>query len=261
MNIIITADLHLHPRLTPEPLVKDFLQALPHCDLFIVAGDLGERGGWFEKCLPLLDYVDAGEVAVLLGNHDLWTDDPDELTSEKLWVSVLPDLIRKHDFTYLEDKIIRLNHTAVIGTIAWYDYSIDRELDWKKVRADKSLYNNDGNFMTKWDDLDFSEKCHNRLRQRLVELEKDNSVKQIVVVTHVPIFKEQHITHPGDSKIADAYFYNITLGNMVRNFTKVSHVVSGHTHRSVDLKVGNIQVSTVDSDYASPGYVEIDFDA
>ena len=114
--------------------------------------------------------------------------------------------------------------------------------------------------MTEWDDRDFAEKCYNHLRQKLVELDKDNRVNEVIVVTHVPVFAEQHVVHPGDKKAGDAYFYNITMGNMIATFKKVRHVVSGHSHRPVDLMVDSIRVITVDSDYGKPGFTLLELD-
>ena len=195
-----------------------------------------------------------------MGNHDLWVDDDEGDSSQQLWTNTLPGMIQDMGFIYLENEIIRSGSVAIVGTIAWYDYSIDRNILPDIARLEKPKHNNDGNFMTEWDDLDFAEKCHQHLRQRLMELDKDNTIKQVVVVTHVPVFPEQHVRVRGDSPTADAYFYNITMGRMIQNFKKVSHVVSGHTHRAVDTMVGDIRVVTVDSDYAAPGFVELDFD-
>ncbi len=195
-----------------------------------------------------------------MGNHDLWTDDPDEVTSEQLWVSVLPTAIRDFGLIYLEEEILRFGSLAIVGTIAWYDYSIDRTILPDIARLDKGKYNNDGNYMTDWNDMDFAEKCYNRLRQKLVELDKDNRINEVVVVTHVPVFSQQHVVCRGDNKAGDAYFYNITMGNMIATFKKVRHVVSGHTHRPVDLMIDAIRVVTVDSDYAKPGFTMLELD-
>ena len=42
-------------------------------------------------------------------------------------------------------------------------------------------------------------------------------------------------------------------------FSKVTDVISGHTHRPVDEMVGKIRIQIVPSDYFKPAFIAIEF--
>lgn len=69
--------------------------------------------------------------------------------------------------------------------------------------------------------------------RRLAALEADPAVHQIVVITHWPIFEESMPQRPQSAfwSLLSAYMANFTLGRLVRQSRKVTHVVSGHIHR------------------------------
>jgi hypothetical protein len=70
------------------------------------------------------------------------------------------------------------------------------------------------------------------LMERVQGLEDDPIVQAVMVVTHVPIFRAQKVTKPGDRRwaISNAYFGNPTLGDRLTRMSKLRRVVSRHTH-------------------------------
>lgn len=103
--------------------------------------------------------------------------------------------------------------------------------------------------------------------ERTRQLEDDPTVHAVMVVTHVPIFRAQMLTKPGDRRwgISNAYFGNLTLGDRLIGIPKLRCVVSGHTHCGRDeiverLGLPTLPVSVVASDYHRPAYVTIDSD-
>ena len=101
--------------------------------------------------------------------------------------------------------------------------------------------------------------------RKLARLEKDTSIRSVVVATHVPIFEEQMTRKPDNHRweLSNAYFGNLTTGAAVARFEKVRTVVSGHTHcgrRGTVVRDGAppIEVHVIGSEYGKPAFVVID---
>ena len=163
-----------------------------------------------------------------------------------------------------DDDIWIEDHTVIVGSIAWYDYSGRWKQDHRsllQIEASKKLYNNDGNYIH-WNrsDLSFAKDCLQRFTKRLEILEQDEKVSRIIVVTHVPLFEETIVyPFPGPG---NAYFYNLTFGDYVLDHAhKVTDVISGHTHLGVDCYVQGIHrtihCQVCGSDYGFPAIVVI----
>ena len=121
---------------------------------------------------------------------------------------------------------------------------------------EKGAFVSDGNYID-WlrTDREFAAELLDGLVKRLENAQEDPTVNRIVIATHVPLFKEQMVRHGSDNQYAAAYFGNFTMGREVLKFSKVTDLVSGHTHRSVDEMVGKIRVQIVPSDYFKPAFI------
>jgi len=103
-----------------------------------------------------------------------------------------------------------------------------------------------------------------RLTERLEQLEDDLTVQTVVIATHVPIFFEHMVYLSTDNPIMRSYFANFTAGEAIKKLRKVTHVVSGHTHREVKPRPVTfddgrpVVVCTVRSDYYNPKYFVIE---
>lgn len=252
---IITSDLHLglDPLVSIQFLKDKIVQHDPA--VIIIAGDIGESVKNFRACLSLFSYVKC-PVGVMIGNHDLYAYDK-KYPSEELWTKVLPRIVKKLGLVWMEEENIVINGTAFIGTIGWYDYSSKTlKVSDRFYEEEKGVFVSDGNYID-WlrSDTEFAAELLKRLIGRLEKAQENPAVRRIVVVTHVPLFKEQMVRHGSDNPYADAYFGNFTMGKEVLKFSKVTKVISGHTHRKVDRMVGNIRVQVVPSDYFKPAFV------
>ena len=69
--------------------------------------------------------------------------------------------------------------------------------------------------------------------RRLATLQANPTIRQILVITHMPIFDVMIPTYPQSEvwSLLRAYMGNLALGEGVRACPKVTHVVSGHLHR------------------------------
>ncbi len=174
---------------------------------------------------------------------------------------------------WLEESAWRRDGIAVIGSMTWYNYSaVDlavRPHSAAWFARHKRRINNDARFVTwAWSDLEAARILGDGLVARTRQLEDDPTVQAVMVVTHVPIFRAQMVTKPGDRHwgISNAYFGNLTLGDRLIGMPKLRCVVSGHTHygREEILErpgLPPLSVSVVASEYHRPVYVTIDSDS
>ena len=125
---------------------------------------------------------------------------------------------------------------GIVGTMAWYDYSSRApqaaysDADYRLL---KRMVNHDADFIDwPWSDVAMARFLGRRFAARLAGLVNNPKVDRIVVVTHVPIFPEALPHYPESEfySLMRAYLGNFTLGELVRQQPKVTHVVSGHIH-------------------------------
>jgi len=270
LRIAITADLHYG--ITRPDTIAALVNRIAEnrCDLVLIAGDIGEPDGNFRRTLELFTRLDFPR-ALVAGNHDLWAKD---YSSRYLWDDVLPDLTRRHGFRWLDGENLILGEVGVCGTIGWYDYSAKdprlSEYDNERYAKEKANFNYDA-VKIDWPmaDQEFAALVLAGFRERIIRLEQNTSVSQIIVLTHVPPFPEQIIRKPENDffwNVNNAYFGNLTLGREIERHHKVQLAISGHTHVAVDANHfcadsaprRAIRVITIGSQYYQPHLQIID---
>ena len=267
MLIAFTSDLHLG--ITRESalvaLAGEMRDARP--DALVLGGDIAEGAWAFERALELLADV-APRRGYVPGNHDVWKCEG--WSSRELLERRLPELAREHGYDPLEELTWTLGSTALVASMAWYDYSgIDPRFAGEGaagIARRKAEFVNDADQIDwPFTDLDLAARLRGGVEQRLALAESDAAIERIVVATHVPVFDEQMTRRPGDARWAysNAYFGHLTLGEVVRRFAKVTDVVSGHTHGERDAHVGReglppIRSRVCGSAYGRPRWVAIE---
>lgn len=271
MKLVVTADLHLgNTKRSEIAAMLDKAVEVPNTDALVIAGDVGEGSDPFRTVLKMArEQFDT--VLVLCGNHDLYVApgyNNLDVTSQQLWDEILPGIIADTGCIDLERNVWRCGAAAVVGTIAWYDYSAaEKRLmmpdAWYEVHKRDLIA--DGWIDWPMTDKEFAAEVSKSFLRRLEVLEEDPSTEEIVVLTHDPIFECQMIRHPDDYdwSCRNAYFGNLTLGAEVLQFSKVRQVISGHTHNPADGKVlrkgmPTIRAVVIDSDYNRPGFLVVD---
>jgi predicted MPP superfamily phosphohydrolase len=266
-RIVVTSDIHygITQLDAVEQLIGEIATLKP--DAVAVAGDIGEPFPNFTRVLDVIAQLGL-PTAIVPGNHDVWNRDR-TIPSRELWEKRLPEEAAKRGYTYLENEILLVDDIAIIGTIAWYDYSAadpPGAYTMEEFKQRKPEFAGDALFIDwPWDDLEFCRMIEKPFAGRLETAQRDKDVKAILVVTHSPIFEEQILRKPGNINwsFSNAYFGNLTFGKIVSRFDKVRHVVSGHTHAGMQGVVGKvdgeIRVITLDSQYSKPAYVTIEF--
>ena len=279
-RVVVTSDLHLG--ITTQEQIETLVAAIAaeQPDLTVIAGDIGEGEANIRACLALFQRL-PGEVAVLGGNHDVWAlsapwklGGPD---SQEMWERVLPGAVRDAGMRWLEEETWRSYGLAVAGSIAWYDYTgaaedipQQTEAYWTELKRrtlpNGRFINPDAKFINwPWSDIEFATARANALAKRVEQLEADPGIEAILLVTHMPIFREQLVVKPDVPTwgYTNAFFANLTLGKLVRELGKLRAVISGHTHVPRDSQhvVGNrlIPVKVVKSDFRTPGAIIFDY--
>lgn len=269
-RIAATSDLHFDSRgfLTSPSKVQSIVEAMVSsgADAIVLAGDLGHPLSNFRRCLDLF----AGSsipVGVVAGNHDVWRDEHHD--SRELWQEILPTVSRQRGCRWLERDRIVVGSTAIVGSMAWYDYSAAEPslgFDTRFFADAKPRISNDSLWIDwEWSDPEVAAMLAHDLKRELDTLNEDDSVDRVVVVTHVPVFEQQLLRNPDNYawSIANAYFGNLVTGSMIAGYRKVRLVVSGHLHANLDgvvLREGmpDIRATVVGSDYGKPAWVMLE---
>ncbi len=268
-RIAATSDLHFdaNGQLTAPAKVRAVLDAMvaSGADAIIVAGDIGHPLANYCQCLDLF----AGcriPVGVVAGNHDVWRDQDHD--SQRLLEEVLPIVSRQRGCRWLEQDRIVIGSTAIVGSMVWYDYSGAESLGLEpSYFADaKPRISNDALWVDwVWSDPEAAGMLRMGLRATLEDLERDDSIRRVVVVTHVPVFEGQMLRNPDNFawSVANAYFGNLRTGRVIARFPKVRVVISGHLHTSRTTTVSrtpmaDIHAIVVGSDYGDPDWVLVD---
>ena len=271
VRVAVSSDLHFDAagRLTSPATITALVEEMRAAEpaAVVLAGDIGHPLENFKRCLAAFQSIRV-PVAVLAGNHDVWRDEGG-LGSRELWEHGLADATREAGALWLEDGELRIGDVAVVGSLAWYDYSAAPEHlrypDGHFARIKGSL-NNDAEMIDwPWTDVEFAWRLRQGLVGKLARLDRDASIRSVVVTTHVPIFEEQMTRKPGSHRweLSNAYFGNLTTGAAVARCAKVRTVVSGHTHcgrRGTVVRdaAPPIDVHVVGSEYGRPAFVVID---
>jgi hypothetical protein len=267
-RIVVTSDLHLG--ITSAEEIRALAERIraERPALTVLAGDIGEPYEQFVACLDLFRGL-PGEVAVLAGNHDVWTTDGRH-RSQDLFERLLPEATRDAGMHWLENDSWQSGGLAVAGSMAWYDYTAaDPTLPphpgeyWVALKA---RFHPDARFIDwPWSDRELAVRLGDGLCARVAQAQADPAVWGIAVVTHVPLFEQQMLRKPWDSRwgATNAYFGNLTLGERLRDVPKLRYVLSGHTHVGREGRVDRapldqLPVVVVPSDYEHPAYVAVD---
>lgn len=265
-RVVVTSDLHLG--ITDQATLERHTRriAAERPDLTVLAGDIGEGLARFRACLEIFRNL-PGEVAVLAGNHDVWSRE--DHTSADLWLRDLPNAARDAGMLWLEDEVWVRDGLAVTGSVAWYDYSAAApglNKDDAFWAANKLRWNMDAHYVDwPWTDQEFAAQVCDPLIERVMRLEADPSVQAILVASHVPLYEEQMARRPHDLNwtFGNTYFGNLALGERLLAAGKLSCVISGHTHvprLGRRMRAGEpLPVWVIDSDYHKPGSITYDY--
>lgn len=232
-RILITADLHYRPAEREAYLAFAEAVRAAEPDCLIIAGDVGHPLRLFRRALQLFRDLPCPRLLVA-GNHDLYRG---EYPSRELWLEQLPQATRDEGFIWLEAQRFTLGRLGICGTLAWYDYSTRApHLPYTAAdyRALKGQVSHDADYVDwPWSDVAMARYLARGLTGQIAACEADPQIDQVLVVSHMPLIAHAVPAATGHPHwgMLRAYMGNLTLGELVLGYRKVSHIVSGHVHR------------------------------
>jgi predicted phosphohydrolase len=249
MRIVVTSDLHCGQSYNIERDIADARKLAKHstgADLFVLAGDIGETAAkkgleTVEMTLKSFAQDLACKKAALGGNHDIAINQTMAEDSQELYLEKFDSLVRRLGFVNLENETIRLEadagQVAVIGTIG----PLTRHLPVRGPGDYSRAYHK---FKT-GTLASFESEILRAFAARLQAAEQDDSIEQIIVISHIP---------PALPKQPSSSFMNA-----IEKCAKVSLVVFGDTHKSFPAhRVGKVLLVPTLSDQERFASIVID---
>ena len=276
MKLAWATDIHLDCVENSEDAINKLRNEATSADVLVVSGDISV-GHSIVKHLNLLENALQKPIYFVLGNHDYYFSD---ILSVRKRVA---DECRNLSFCkYLGAMpFIKLGpHSVMIGSDGWYDaYNGEPALsqfimsDWIKIADFQPAIKN--NFLGKQINTDIVSQIAREICKASVAhiVRGINAVSQrvdnIVIVTHVPPFKETYVSEkykdiPPSHVIP--WYTSRTMGEMLKTAAKTyPHiqftVLSGHTHSSFEGDIlPNLHAKVGKSQYGAPqisGYIDI----
>jgi predicted phosphohydrolase len=285
MRLLATADLHLnHPR--SQQSARDLVEEMNRepADVVLLVGDAGVADqDWIEQCLSLLTF--AGPKLFVPGNHEFWTKRPLDFFQIE---TELAQRLRNLGWTWLPDSPFVAGDVAIVGSVGWYDYSfaepslgIPNAFYKAKVSPASVLMTeeppelveiarllpptsshttarwNDGRFIKlPIDDAALVNRECDRLRTQLESL---RPMRSVLAAIHTVPFAELMPTRIGGQwDFARAYLGASRLGETIRVFDNVTHVVCGHSHTPAEQRIGAINGINIGAGYRLKRFVTLD---
>lgn len=287
MKVLATADLHYNHSHS-RPLAEELIERMNDAggNVLLVVGDTAAADGpELDQCLSLFRFD--GPKLFVAGNHELWTHGPD---SYAIFRDDLPRRVRALGWHWLQDDAFVTEDVAFVGSIGWYDYSfseagseIPRRFYEQKVspgaaqrlpefasllegrddvpEAARQIVArwNDGKFVKLHrSDNAFLEELLIQLHQQLAGVSQCRRV--LVAIHHVPFAQLLPPARGAHWDFVKAFLGSPRIGQLLLQFSNVSHVVCGHSHFAAAAQVDHIRAINIGSGYRHKTFIELDID-
>ncbi len=276
VKIGYTSDLHVDYSAENRELVSRLAEAADKAkpDVLIIGGDIAASPTDFEWALGCFAELKCRKL-VVAGNHDIWIESKTDILNGKdsgaKYRLILPQVASDSGFEFLHKEPVVIDGIGFAGCMGWFDYSFrnpkfDETATLAQYQAGRWQHPSNGkNFL--WNDMqyvwwlkDLSAKISGFSRSDLClsddeiakemaqalsrQLDKlaEDEVRQVVVVTHfVPNrgLLEYRDTIPHD--YFNAYHGSAKIEGVIRENTKVSHVLYGHSHVAKDATIDGVR--------------------
>jgi hypothetical protein len=288
VKLIVTSDLHYNIARSVEPtraLAREICRI--RADGLLLLGDTAGRDlSIVSECLHLFDRF-AGRKFFVAGNHDIWVH-PEGDSLKKLEHD-LPAACEEAGFHPLDIEPGRLDGTAIVGSIGWYDYSYrPRWLDipirfyehkiapGAAARFDRYQHLLDPDddvpedamrIGSRWMDGEYvrlgmtdAAFCDRLLERLSAHLDTAARRCQRVVVGthHLPSWSIFPKTREPKWAFATAYMGSAAFGEAILACPNVTHAFSGHSHRGMCARQDHVTFVNVGCTYTSKLYDLID---
>ena len=247
IKLVFTSDLHINGPCYSDILFNSFMNTIRerNIDALVLGGDIADGRGALSTALKCIKskYLPDVPVLVVPGNHDLWSSSwKHGLTSDSIFYEEFPKVCIDSGCVCLETDNFKLGSWLIAGSVMWYDYSSKlvgpseiRLLPDKFYEHNKYLYTVDGRRMKlSKSDVEFSDELLCSICSRIDVGLEDPTIKNLAVVTHVPMFEEATVWKDHSWNLGSQYFYNLTAGSRLLQYDSLKLVMSGHTHFGVE---------------------------
>ena len=266
MRLVWTTDIHLDH--VPTPTRERFLGlvAAQDCDGIVISGDIAESGNVVRYLRLLADAVSV-PIFFVLGNHDFYGSSIGATAQEVIRACREDDRLR-----YLTDmSAVPLagfgpqDRTYLVGEDRWAD-ATEGNFDQSYVRLNDFVQIRDFHEAEQatWKKMlgRLGAVSAERLAAKLLALPED--ARQVLVVTHVPPFREA-CWYEGRTTDDDwaPFFVCGQVGRVIRDLSQSRpqcnySVLCGHTHHSGIANLeANLTVYTGSACYSKPEIVAI----
>ncbi|MDF1796475.1 MAG: metallophosphoesterase [Coxiellaceae bacterium] len=260
MNLAWMTDIHLN-FVEPDQRQVFYDSILKtDCDGLLITGDIVDANNFASVIKEMTDHINK-PMYFVLGNHDYYGGN---VTDVRNTVSELTQS-EKH-LHWLPFASHQLNdHTALVGQDGWAD---GRYGDFENSRLSKkvnclitdlsdSIKLGDHKLLSKMQQL--ADHDADMLAQQVHQVIESQQPKRILVLTHVPPFKESSVYRDKMSSIYHLPFYaskatgDILLA-LAKQYPSVKFdVLCGHTHGNAFYQpVSNLSVNTGHADFYRP---------
>jgi len=275
MKFAWLTDIHLNFIHKKEDREK-FYQKIVNsgCDEVLITGDIAEAPSVCDMLKEMVSYIDK-RVFFVLGNHDYYRG------SIKRVRESMYDLCR-HDCPKLRwlgapdmPAISRLpSNVCIIGIDGWYDGRYGNYVESRVQLSDFLHIEELANiaFLGKMKLLskiqELADNDASVLDINMNEIIKVLHPKQLIILTHIPPFKEACLYRgePTDDRFLPFYSCKAT-GDIIQKYAETHPnieflVLCGHTHGKADVNIlPNLRVRAGGSEYSNPviqGIIEIE---
>lgn len=205
-------------------------------NILIVAGDVSDD---LDRTCKYLDELSNYYSTILFvdGNHEHVNIYP-KLYSNKEILNKITEYCNDN-VKYLPENTFIKNGVAYIGCCGWWDYE---DLNPEEVKRSMEYFDEWVKSIDRQGSIQFINNVYQKakdeskiLLKRIEELEKNENVKEIIVVTHcVPL---NNFTD--DGRLGTEH--NIEFKNILeKKFTKLKKWIFGHTHQHFDENINGV---------------------
>ncbi len=277
MSCVWITDIHLN--FIPDPAKREeFYTTLKDYDCVLISGDIGHANSFARYLKEMYVSINNRPIYFVLGNHDYYGSDVQ--TVRKIATNITNDFDTNNNIIYLTTSPIFIQIKPgkfICGVDGWADGRAGNYAQSKIVLNDSimiedlkyaSIIGGKSVLKYKMQSLADTDTFHleNDIEQIIAEYEQ--AVTEIVILTHVPPFRETCLylgKQSGEDFIP--FFCNVGLGNMLMNkallFPNIKFtVLCGHTHGPVGpyYKLQNLKVIVGGGQYKYPEIAGVIFD-
>ena len=252
-------DIHLN--LIDDVTRQKFYQEIVNtgCDGVLISGDIAEAPCLVDILNEMVRYIDK-PIYFVLGNHDYYRGHIQEVHD------AMTALTKEHDklFWLPASEIQKLeNNTFLIGQDGWADGRLGDYQNSRVVLNDSRMIADlfQEKILGKYQLL---EKMQQLADADAIKLQNDlkqavsQTPKKIIVLTHVPPFKEACL-HEGKISGDDwlPYFSSKVIGDLLTAVAQQNPqieflVLCGHTHSKANVCYDNLVIEVGKADYCRP---------